>query len=315
MAATQQSILEELDGGPVEEPPRDDLAEQADEASATPSTTAAPAAEEPVVEEEPDTRPERRVSIHALHEERERRKESEAQLQQLREQAAKMEERFAQFQQRWQEQQAAAQQPQEPEVTYEDNPAEYLRRQTEKLQQETEAQRQRNQQQEELAQQQEAYRNFYAQVTSQEQQFAQSQADYYDAVQHLREARAQEYAAAGYDPQQVQTIITQEAHSVAANALRNGRNPAQAFYELAKLRGWSTAQASAAAPEPPPVSEEVQRLETVRRGVEANQTLGTAGETGGRLTLAQLSEMDDDEFMAATDGDNWRKLWETSARR
>jgi DNA repair exonuclease SbcCD ATPase subunit len=232
--SAQLDLLSELDGGPVEEPPRDDLEDRADEGSATPSTTAAPAAEEPVVEEAPDTRPERRVSIHALHEERERRKESEAQLNQLRDQAARMEERFAQFQQRWQEQQTAAQ---EPEVTYEDNPAEYLRQQTEKLQQETEAQRQRQQQQEAMAQQQASYRDFYAKVTSQEQQFAQQATDYYDAVQHLREARAQEYTAAGYAPEQVQAIITQEAHSVAANALRNGRNPAEAFYELAKLRG------------------------------------------------------------------------------
>jgi hypothetical protein len=59
----------------------------------------------------------------------------------------------------------------------------------------------------------------------------------------------------------------------------------------------------------------VQRLETVKRGVESNQTLGASGETTGRLTLAQLSEMDDDEVMAATAGDNWRKLWDTSARR
>jgi ATPase subunit of ABC transporter with duplicated ATPase domains len=197
---------------------------------------------------------------------------------------------------------------QEPEVTYEDNPAEYLRQQTEKLQQETEAQRQRQQQQEAMAQQQASYRDFYAKVTSQEQQFAQQATDYYDAVQHLREARAQEYTAAGYVPEQVQAIITQEAHSVAANALRNGRNPAEAFYELAKLRGWATKT-----PEPP--SEDVQRLETVKRGVASNQTLGASGETTGRLTLAQLSEMDDDEFMAATAGDNWRKLWDTSARR
>lgn len=306
--SAQLDLLNELDGGPVEEPPQDELEDRADEGSATPSTTAAPKAEEAAVDEEPP-RPERRVSIHALHEERERRKESEAQLNQLREQAARMEERFAQFQQRWQEQQVAAQ---EPEVTYEDNPAEYLRRQTERLQQETEAQRQRNQQQEALAQQQASYRDFYAKVTSQEQQFAQQATDYYDAVQHLREARAQEYTAAGYAPEQVQAIITQEAHSVAANALRNGRNPAEAFYELAKLRGWSGQQAPS---EPPPPSEEVQRLETVKRGVESNQTLGASGETAGRLTLAQLSEMDDDEFMAATDGDNWRKLWETSARR
>ncbi len=196
-----------------------------------------------------------------------------------------MEERFAHFQQQWQDRQE--------DVTFDDNPAEYLKKQTETLNKQTEDLRSFQEQQAQHAQQQQAYQQFYSQVTAREQEFAAEHPDYFDAVQHLRNSRQEEYQAAGYTPEQVRFIVEQEAHDVAANALRNNQNPAESFYKLATLRGWTN---------------DINRLETVKRGVETNQTLGTSGESGGRVTLASLAAMDDSEFEAATQGGNWRKL-------
>jgi hypothetical protein len=317
MATSQDDMLNRLNGGePVEDiPNEDDIGEVNEESSPEPVLATEQPAAEPEEAEFKEERPEPRVSLHALHEERERRKESERQLQSLRDQAVRMEERFAAFQEKFSA-------PAEPEVQFDEDPATYLRREQEKLAAQQQELQQFRQQQETNTQQQQQYQHFYQHVTANEQEFAQTEApDYYEAVDFVRGERIKELAVIGFPQAEAEQRALAEAQFIARQAVQDGESPARRFYNLAKVRGWQSKSPSdnvetGADPVAPPAADmdDVQKLETVRRGVERSQGLGSGGESAGRMTLAQLSELDDDDFEKATSGRNWEKLWSSGRR-
>lgn len=62
--------------------------------------------------------------------------------------------------------------------------------------------------------------------------------DYRQASQFMAESRKRELTALGNDPLQVQQIMRQEAIELAANAIQQGKNPAEVIAALAKSRGY-----------------------------------------------------------------------------
>lgn len=62
--------------------------------------------------------------------------------------------------------------------------------------------------------------------------------DYRQASQFMAESRKRELTALGNDPIQVQQIMRQEAIELAANAIQQGKNPAEVIAALAKSRGY-----------------------------------------------------------------------------
>lgn len=142
-------------------------------------------------------------------------------------------------------------------------------------------------------------------AVSMEQEFARATPDYNDAATFLREGRRQEYTAMGYNPQQVEQAIQQEALGIANMALQRGQNPAEVIYTLAKTRGFAKAPPAAPAPAvqenglpiPQDNAQATERLATVAKGQEQNKSLSNIrGSAPAPLTAQKLLEMSPDDF-------------------
>lgn len=140
-------------------------------------------------------------------------------------------------------------------------------------------------QNEEYSKQQQNIQRFQSDLSSAEDQFRQVAPDYDDAFDFVTKSRDGELALLGYNPQQRQQIIIQEATQTAAHLLSQGINPAEKFYEFAKQRGYGRPKA-----EPNKVqklAETEKKTKTPGRGKASNT---------GKPTIDALSEMDDAEF-------------------
>jgi hypothetical protein len=139
-----------------------------------------------------------------------------------------------------------------------------------------------------------------------ERQFMLEHPDYSEAVNHLMAVRHKELEALGHtDPGRRQMILQQEGLQVAAHQIGEGRNPAAAIYELAKIRGFAPPPPAAAAPaaagagnEPSPEA----RLQNIAAGQQQSPSLGSMRGTGpAPLTAERLIKMSPDEFAKILD--------------
>jgi hypothetical protein len=132
--------------------------------------------------------------------------------------------------------------------------------------------------------------------------FAQQTPDYNDAAQFLLRARDDELQTLGIDdPDQRVQILHQDALTIGAYSMQQGKNPGEIFYNLAKKRGYAKAAAAA--------TTTVSPLDTVRKGQAAATTLsGTGGGGGTELTAEALLAMSDNDFKKFTQGKKWAKL-------
>jgi hypothetical protein len=125
--------------------------------------------------------------------------------------------------------------------------------------------------------------------------------DYDQAVQHLMTRRLEELAAIGYAPEQRMQILQNEALSVAVQAMQAGRNPAEAVYSLAKMRGYQPPQAQngngQGAPAAPAAPDPAQRLAQIAAGQQQSRSLANVRGTGpAPITAQRLAEMSAAEF-------------------
>ena len=135
---------------------------------------------------------------------------------------------------------------------------------------------------------------------------------YHDAVNHFRDAVPDYMEAAAYLTENVNAMLEADGHSptmrtqilaelermVAQEALREGVNPGQRFYEIAKSQGYGAMAMGKAAPaEGPP-------MDTLKRGQEASASLGNApGTHVNETSLEHLASLDGEEFDQA-----WEKM-------
>lgn len=259
--------------------------------------------EQPEQQEEPkpEKPPKGFVPQGALHEERARRKElqrmnEELQAAQAR-QMAVMEQRFAQIQ--------AAMQPRPQVPTFEDDPVNALKHGVESTQAEL-AQMRAWQQQEwqrnQAEQQQVAFmRQLEARVSEDLREFVAETPDYMDAYNDLLQKRYRQYIEIGYTPQEAQQAVASDEYSLAADALRRGKSPASVVYALAKNYGYTKKEAKEAV-------ENVQKMETLQKGVKAAQSLGSGGAATGKVTVDAIANMSEDDFDAFMKSGGWAKL-------
>ncbi len=265
------------------------------------------------------------VPHQALHEERERRKQIEAERAELARQNQVLLERTNQLLQRFQpppQEQPKPAQPGQPTVPeLKDDPVGHIiglvkaveDRQQQQSQTITEAQQQQ--------QQAMAIAQLQAHAVAMEHEFRQSTPDYDQAIGHMRQAREQQLAFAGHDPMQRQQIILQEALGIAARGLQMGRNPAQMAYEMAAAFGYQkpapkqeqqqtnsaqqgngTQQGNGAQQQPQLTPQE--RLAQVNAGQQQSRSVGNLRGAGPvPLTAQRLLELSDSEFekMMATE--------------
>jgi len=258
----------------------------------------APEVETPAAETEPEQpaeQPQKMVPYDALHEERQRRKEIQQELQRDRMERAQrdaiLEQRLAQL--------AQANQPKAPQVTYEDDPVRYLAMQNEATQQELRNLRQEEQRREQMAQRAWQEQAFTQHVVTHEQEFATKTPDYFEAINFAKQNRVKQLMMLGFDEASATNNVQMEAAQLAANVARQGGNPAQVGYEYAKSLGYQP-KAAQATPE--------QKLQTTQKGLEASKSLSGGSAKGGNLSIDVLAKMSNEEFDAYVNKHGWEKV-------
>lgn len=265
-------------------------AEQPEQVAQEPA--AEPAAEQ--TQQEPDSRV---VPLAALHEERTRRKELAAEVQRIRDEQARrdaiLEQRLAALTNQRQQEQVPA---------FEENPAAHLKYGQDQLQQTVQATAQQLQQWQQQQAEQAAIQQLSTVVMRNEAAFAQQAPDYQEAVDYLRNQRVAEIVADGGDEAQADAIARRELMQLALTRAHAGQNPAEVAYKFAKARGYTpkAAQPQQLAP--------AERLQNQQRVGAASRSIGNGGPANNKLSLETLATMTDEEFAAATSGNNWQKV-------
>ena len=128
-----------------------------------------------------------------------------------------------------------------------------------------------------------------------EKEYAEKQPDYFEAIEHLKKSRLQEYARFYPDNSDESWMIAQnngfnspaelrdallwrEAQQIAQHAAKMGVTPAEYYYDVAKTRGY---QPKAAAPAQQAAPAPQKQIATIRKGQEAATSLSVGGASKG----------------------------------
>lgn len=233
--------------------------------------------------EAPKQRPERRVSLDALHEERRLRQEAEDRFRTL-------ETRQQQIQDYLLRQAQGQQQPQQrapgsdiPDI--DTDPVGHFRAKTEMLERQLREVREPVQQQAQASQ-------FERAVRSQVDAFAAETPDYGEAYAFAKEQMRRDALAYGDDPNAAELYLAQRA-------LQQGKNVGEMVYAFAKAKGYTPAAQRQAAPQAPDMA-------ALQRGQQASRSVGAGGQPAGRgeltperlasMSAKELSKIPDDQF-------------------
>lgn len=228
---------------------------------------------------------EKMVSLAALHEERTRRKTTEADKRKIETELAELRGKFSII-----EKLQGPQQETQAEVTPETDIFGYAKKTGEtvaELQKRLDAQDAQNKDHQERGKLVTNYQTDAA-------QFSQKNPDFGAAYNHLLASRAAELQALGYDnPQALHDALVQEEMQIATLSFQNGKSPAETIYALAQQRGYKKADPNAK-------TDAATKLDTIERGQNANKSLSNAGGGGGddAMTAAALLKMPNDDFEA-----------------
>ena len=243
----------------------------------------------------------------AFHEERERRKELQKTLEDERranaERNGRLEERLNMLNQALNPP-AEAPCPPAPETDAMGN-LKYVNQRLDTIAKQLET---RGQQEQQNYQQQQAQQAFADSITNDEKTFLKTTPDYLEAVEFGKQSRLGELIEMGYTEQRAQQILMNDIIYIADEALREGRSPAQTYYNFAKYRGY--AKAAPEVPAPDAKIEATAKLKNIAAGQAAGKSLGAApGSSTPQLTLEAIANMSDDDFKAiALDKKQWKKL-------
>jgi len=253
--------------------PEVDVADVVD-APETPAPAEMPAPVAETQASEPDKPPPGMVPQGALHQERERRKETERQFQELQRQFAEI--------------QAKLNPP--PEIVVPDpvlQPEAFKQFQIDQIKQRAAEKAEADRQAQERAQEQQ----IMARVNQDVMQFKATVPDYDPAFQHAVKVRREELAFYGNSPEQIDQQIEVDVRAIVTQAYTQGKNPGELFYSYAKMRGYSPAQA-ARDPVPAQAAAQVNALAEAQRQTQSMATAGGPSNDGGVTieTLAKMSE-------------------------
>lgn len=134
-------------------------------------------------------------------------------------------------------------------------------------------------------------------------EFAAETPDFKEAYNYAVESRVKELTLLGWPEDQAAVRAQYDELDFVKAVIQSGRNPAQQIYALAQARGYSRKEPAKQAPSP------TEKLESVTKGQQAARSLSNAaGAPSKPDALEALLNMSDEEFDAATEGKNWRKL-------
>lgn len=235
------------------------------------------------------------VPLAALHEERSRRKELGERLRAAEEARAEMERRV---EARLAALQQAMVPPPPAPPSFDEDPARHLKAQLDALNEQQRFLTQQTEESRRAQAQAEQINQLAARVTTSEAEFVREAPDYQDAIRHLAELRIRELQTLGVDEYSAKAQSARELQEFAFVNASQGKNPAQIAYQLAKVRGYTPANA---------VNAE-QKMAMQQKGAQASRSLGGGGSKAAGLSAQALLSMSDDEFAEATKGGNWAKL-------
>ena len=291
--------------GAVEPPAGADAApEPAAGAPAAPGEAAAPGdVVEPDGDEgDADQNKGKFVRHGAFHQERERRKAVERELNDLREKHARADERLRLFTEATQQRPAPAPQaPVEPETPPDPNEdifgyAKYLEKQIQDIRtgqtQMTEAQKAERTAQAEQAQRGEVLNSYRGDV----QRVMAAQPEFAPAYEYLFQGRIAELKVYGMSEADAVKAVRDDEFGLVQAAIAAGQSPAERILQLAKVRGFTPKPAEPAAPTTP-AETPAEKAARVSRGQAASKSLSAAGGApAGELTLEMLANMSEAEF-------------------
>ncbi len=228
----------------------------------------------------------RSVPLGELLAERKRAQEAMAEVRQLREMTERGNARLEQLVQTLQ-----PRQPPEPVPDLNTDPVGFFQRQNADLARQVQELAQFKQQFESQGQRATQEQQFYQAYHAQAAEFQQTAApDLGDAMKHLAASLRQDYQAVGLSPAEAQEQIDAQERFIVAKVMREGRNPVEAMYALAKARGYAGAK--------PAQNGQARMMQAMQAGQAAART--TAGPARGDrfagLTVESLANMSEAEF-------------------
>lgn len=148
------------------------------------------------------------------------------------------------------------------------------------------------------------FQQFQQRVGQLRDEFAKTTPDFDAAYAHIRNARISDLRAYGLTDEKIQQAIFQEEATLAENAIRNGRNPAQVIYEMSKRHGYVPKAAPAAAPPATPDAKllSIQQAQTASKTLPSTPALDDITVEG----LKGASDSDLNKFV--TDDKLWAKI-------
>jgi hypothetical protein len=232
------------------------------------------APEKPIVTEQP----EKMVSLNALHEERERRKELQRKMEAMEKRWGELVEKIGK---------PAPQPAPDPSQDF----AGYTIHQFQQVQQQQQALGQKVQSFEEWQKNQAEEGRFQQAYFQAAQDYAANQKDFPQAYGHWLKSRLEELTDAGYTRDQAIQIRTAEEKAMVMKAFEDGVNPAQRIYTVAQRRGYTIPSV----PEVQPAVDQAAKLKQIAEAQRATPALGGGG-MKPKLTLQGIAQMSDEEF-------------------
>lgn len=154
-------------------------------------------------------------------------------------------------------------------------------------------------QQQQLADQQQQIQNFQAQIKTLRDDFSKTSPDFPKAYEHFRKVQTEDMKAIGIPDAQIAANLNQADFNIAQNALRNGKNPAEVIYNMAKRHGYT----------PTATAPANQKIATLQAGAAAARAPQPSSPPAADITSEGLKNASDSDLDAMVRDDKaWAKL-------
>lgn len=153
--------------------------------------------------------------------------------------------------------------------------------------------------QDQVSAQTQQLQGFVGSVQNMTTAFMAKQPDYANAYAHLRSVRTQDMRELGVPENQINDMLLKEELAVASSAIRQGMNPAQMVYNIAKRYGY---QAPATLPA-------TAKMDALKKGAAAAPTQVDKSGTHVDLTIDSVKDMTADQLDKLVESnDLWHKV-------
>ncbi|QGH72707.1 MAG: hypothetical protein [Podoviridae sp. ctQNx1] len=142
--------------------------------------------------------------------------------------------------------------------------------------------------------------NFVHDARQQSEAFAKTVPDFGQAYSYIRNIRVSDLRDMGLNEAQIKEALVKEELTIASQAMRNGQNPAQFIYNIAKRYGYQPAA------QPQPAAD---RLAALQKGVSTTSQHVQAAAAATNLSMDAVKSMASDQLDKLVEADDlWHKV-------